>query len=269
MVNKPVQPASEEKEEEPAFALPSSTVVMLRDCSGAPELLAVKRRAGDAFGESYAFPGGVVDDDEDLAHEFFTPAQSSAANKRLGVDNGLSYYSAAVRELFEETGILLVTERSDLTHAQFANIQGYRNKVDRGEIPWTSFLRQCALSLSSDVLHYFAHWVTPDEFPKRWSTRFFLARMPADQVATQCGNELTDICWMNAADILAASGNGDMQLPYPTMRILQDFRKMSTIDEMLEWADCKAVELTKTIKIRHEGKTRLVIKGDPGYPEDD
>lgn len=269
MVDDAVQTSSDLNEEEPACALPSSTVVMLRDGQGAPELLAVKRRAGDAFGDSYAFPGGVVDDDESLAHAFFAPAQSTTANQRLGVDNGLSYYSAAIRELFEETGILLVTERSDLTHAEFANIQGYRDKVDRGEIPWTSFLRQCGLSLSSDVLHYFAHWETPYEFPKRWSTRFFLARMPADQVATHCGNELTDICWMTAADILAASRSGDMQLPYPTMRILRDFARMSTIHEMLKWADGKAVELTRTIKIRHEGKTKLVIKGDPGYPEDD
>lgn len=265
------QSTTDEHDEEPAYALPSSTVVMLRDGKGAPELLAVKRRAGDAFGDSYAFPGGVVDDNENLAHAFFDPAQSITANKLLSVDDGLSYYSAAIRELFEETGILLVAERNDLTHARFSNIQGYRDKVDRGEIPWTSFLRQCGLSLSCEMLHYFAYWETPFEFAKRWSTRFFLAKMPADQVATHCGNELTDNCWKTATDILAASRAGDMQLPYPTMRILQDFSKMSTIEELFEWADRRAaqqIELTRTIKIQREGKTKLVIKGDPGFPED-
>ena len=93
----------------PAPAKPSATIVLLRESSGGPEVLLVKRRAGDAFGNNYAFPGGVVDEDESASHEYSQGKTADEANTELNVaEGGLDYYSAAIRELFEETGILLV-----------------------------------------------------------------------------------------------------------------------------------------------------------------
>ena len=89
---------------------PSSTVVLIRDSDNGPEILFVRRRAGDAFGEAYTFPGGVLDDNEADAEQFCTGIDSAEANAVLGTESGgLDYFSAVVRELYEETGLLLCT----------------------------------------------------------------------------------------------------------------------------------------------------------------
>ena len=95
--------------DKPVPALPSATVVLLREADGMPELLMVKRRAGDAFGDSYAFPGGVVDHDESDAHGLIDGKSADEAGSILDIpENALDYYSAAIRELFEETGISIL-----------------------------------------------------------------------------------------------------------------------------------------------------------------
>ena len=87
-------------------ARPSATVVLVREGDSDPEILMVRRKAGDAFGDSYAFPGGVVDDDEFQAQAFCRGTTAEQADAELGLPSGgLDFYSAAVRELFEETGV--------------------------------------------------------------------------------------------------------------------------------------------------------------------
>lgn len=257
---------------QPALAKPSASIVMLRQEDDVLEVLMVKRRAGDAFGDSYAFPGGLVDSDEHVSHQYADDICSDTVNAQLGQDEGLNYYSAAIRELFEEAGILLVREDLQDLSISTQALRDCRSAVDRGRMRWSDFLQQNSLHMACSALHYFAWWETPLEFDKRWTTRFFLAVMPAGQAASQDGNELTDICWMSAADVLATSKAGAMKLPYPTMRILQDLECFKTVAEALAWADrqaAKSIELTRTKKIERDGKVHFVIKGDPGFPEDD
>ncbi|SVC65599.1 uncharacterized protein METZ01_LOCUS318453, partial [marine metagenome] len=90
--------------------MPSATIVVARKGELMPEVLLVRRRSGDAFGNSYAFPGGVIDHDESNAHAVCDGLSADEANTILEAANGLDYYSAAVRELFEETGILLARD---------------------------------------------------------------------------------------------------------------------------------------------------------------
>lgn len=253
-------------------ARPSATVVMLRDSDQAPELLMVKRRAGDAFGESYAFPGGVIDVDEPASHDYADGKTTAEANLLLGISDGLSYYSATIRELFEETGILLVCSRNSEPFPGIDKLQDYRQQVDSGKLPWSSFLEKYDLKMACGLLHYFAHWETPLDRPKRWSTRFFLARMPTEQDASHDSNELTDMRWMTAAQILSAARSGNMKLPFPTMRILLTLAHILTVRDMLSWADQAAsqhIEKTRPVKITHNGESKWVIKGDPGFPDND
>jgi 8-oxo-dGTP pyrophosphatase MutT (NUDIX family) len=240
-----------------AGAKPSASIVLLRDGPGAPELLMAKRRAGDAFGETYTFPGGVVDSDEDLAYHYASGRSRDDSARLLCVADGLSYYSAAIRELFEETGVLLARRVVDGDNGELAEYQQFRRAIDRGELPWAAFLERFALAMTCDALHYFAHWETPVALPKRWSTRFFLAQMPANQDATLDGNELTDLVWMPAQDILTASRDGLMAVPYPTMRILRDLAPFSSTAEMLAWSDA----LAKDGRIRRMLMVRVVRDG--------
>ena len=221
----------------PAPAKPSATIVLLRESSGGPEVLLVKRRAGDAFGDNYAFPGGVVDEDESASHEYSQGKTADEANTELSVaEGGLDYYSAAIRELFEETGILLARDDSGDWSQGGPNISTLRKEVDQGTRQWSNFLRDQGLRMASDALHYFAHWETPLSLPKRWSTRFFLAEVPPGQDATHDGSELTDCRWLIAADALSLGRDGGMQLPIPTISTLRYLTEFDSVGEVLGWA---------------------------------
>lgn len=199
-------------------------MVVVRDSDQGPEILLVRRRAGDAFGESYTFPGGVLDADEGNARPFCLGLTSDQADNLLSTDNALDYYSAVVRELFEETGILLgaVAQPGDKVRAQLHD----------AELAWTELLEQLQLVITCDALHYFAHWITPRTLPKRWTTRFFLARMPEGQVATPDGSEITDSCWLTASEALS----GDWNLPFPTRATVESLDGMDSVDSLVDWA---------------------------------
>lgn len=218
-------------------ARPSATIVMLREANPHPELLLVKRRAGDAFGETYAFPGGVIDKGESAARNFCVGLSSDEANELLKLPHGgLDYYIAVIRELFEETGVLLATDRNGAWACSDALPADLRRRVDKGLMPWSDFLTQQILTLSCDSLHYFAHWETPFSEPKRWTTRFFMAQLPPGQDACHDGHETTDSCWVSASIALERREAGQMDMPYPTYKTLERMRGFRSIPELFTWA---------------------------------
>lgn len=254
----------------PVPALPSASVVLLREGEQYPELLMVKRRAGDAFGESYAFPGGVVDHDESDAHGRIDGMTADDANAILGIsEDGLDYYSAAIRELFEESGILLARTDEGEWATVTPELQELRVEVDKGRLRWSEFLETQGLRLACDALHYFAHWETPLVRPKRWSTRFFLAETPSGQDAIHDGSEVTDICWITAEQALAGSREGTMKLPFPTTRNLMNMSEMQSVDEIIEWADSRTQSgITRLcpVRVKTNGQSKWTVWGDPEYP---
>jgi 8-oxo-dGTP pyrophosphatase MutT (NUDIX family) len=256
----------------PVPVRPSATVVLLREREAHPELLMVKRRAGDAFGDSYAFPGGVVDHDESDAHGLIDGKTADDAASALGISvNALDYYSAAIRELFEETGILLARDSSGDWISDSPELQNLRIEVDKGRLPWSAFLHEQGLRLACDVLHYFAHWETPLDQPKRWSTYFFFAEAPTTQEATHDGSEVTDIRWLTATEALAGARDRSMKMPLPTIRNLEDMEHCTSIDELLGWAASRRHEgiiKLRPIFIDENGNSRWVVWGDDGYPAD-
>lgn len=229
-----------------------------------------RRRAGDAFGENYTFPGGILDADEFLAHGHCAGIDNDAANTLLELpEGGLDYFSAAIRELFEETGILLARQ-GDGWVADSPLIQELRNRVDKATLAWSDFLRDQGLQMAADAIHYFAHWETPLSRPKRWSTRFFLAQLPAGQHASHDDGELTEIKWLTAIEALSAGRSGTMKLPFPTIRNLQALAEFNTVGALVEWAQQKArdgIEKIRPVEITCNGKQRFVIPGDRGYPD--
>ena len=253
----------------PVPAKPSATIVVLRESSSGPEILLVKRRAGDAFGESYTFPGGVVDDDEAASHEFTHGKTADEANSELSVDQGgLDFFSAAIRELFEETGILLARDATGEWFHYGPNVHVLRKEVDQGLLPWSDFLRDQELRMASDALHYFNYWETPLSLPKRWSTRFFLAVLPPGQDATHDGSELTDCRWIIAADALALGRDGGMKLPIPTISTLKSLSVFDSVGDVLDWAQDRMTQGIGKIlpdeKISDGKKTYVA----PGISED-
>lgn len=238
---------------------PSATIVLARDSKRGPEILLVKRRAGDAFGDSYTFPGGVLDDDEGAARSYCAGLSAEDANAMLGViERGLDYYSAVVRELYEETGILLGT-RNPVDAS-------YRNQLHAGTLTWPDLLQQQGLSIPCDTLHYFTHWITPSALPKRWTTRFFLAAMPGDQDVLPDGSEITDYCWLTAEDALNSAECGEREIPYPTRKTIETFLGQKTVAGMIDWARQRQAQGIPAIQpeIRADDGKRRIFMPDIG-----
>ena len=213
-------------------ARPSSTVVLVRSAVSAPEVYMVKRHERSSFGSAYAFPGGVLEDADRNVHDLCGGIAAVDAARLLELDDGgLDYFSAAVRELFEETGVLLGDSRlSDI------ELDDARTGLNEGSLGWDEFTRDSGLFMHCDKLHYFSFWITPVGLPKRYSTRFFLAELPQGQSACHDGGELTDSCWMSATAILEARRKKAMRVHYPTRKTLERVAQFDSTSALCAWA---------------------------------
>ncbi len=250
---------------EVAYARPSSTVVLVREAASEPELFMVRRHADSSFGAAYAFPGGVLDSDDAAVHAFCAGLGEAQADRHLGVrSNGLDYYSAAIRELFEESGVLL----ADVS-AVDEDLGEVRDGLNCGAEDWSDFVARNQLALHCAELHYIAHWITPQALSPRYSTRFFLAEMPGGQSASHCGGELTDSCWLTAHAMLEAGRSGRAELHFPTIKTLESVARHKTLPELVDWArSCAEWGVTTMLPaiVKRDGEDHIVLPGELDYP---
>lgn len=225
----------------------------------------VRRHESAAFGDAYAFPGGTVDTDDAAVSAFCRGLSIADANHRLGVGaDGLSYYSAAIRELFEETGVLL----GDLSRLDEA-LQSVRDGLNSGAASWADIVCRNELALYCDELAYVSHWITPPDQDKRYSARFFVARMPDRQSALHCGGELTDSRWTTASKILQAGRDGRVTLHFPTEKTLESIARHDTLEALLEWARSSVdwgITTMVPMAIERDGRTVIALPGEMDYP---
>jgi len=220
----------------------------------------VRRHEKSSFGGAFAFPGGVLEgaDGRVAAQcEGVTPEQADAL---LGIENGLKYLSAAIRELFEESGVLL----ADIG-ASDVDLNTVRDGLNCGHVDWGEFVTATGVRLHCSELNYFSYWITPEALPKRYSTRFFLAAMPDDQDALHCGGELTDSCWISAEDAIRAERDGSMLMHFPTIMTLKSLAPHKSLDAMLRWAESRAAEGVPCIfpEIgKRDGESRVIVGGN-------
>ena len=250
--------------------MPSATVALIREGVEAPELLLVLRHSNASFGDSYVFPGGLLETQDYDVWTRCDGLDAGAANARLDLDaGGLAYYSAAIRELFEEAGILLARDAEGRWPAAEA-FAAERDALNAGSLTWSDFLHEKDLRLVCDALIYFEYWVTPREIPKRFATRFFLATVPPGQTASHCGRELTDSRWLTAAAALSDARESRLQLPRPTQASLETLGDFGDVATMLDWAErrCRTgVPCKLPAVISVGGKPRVVMPGDQLYPD--
>lgn len=254
-----------------ARPLPSATVVLLRDTpEGAAELLLVLRHAKTSFGSTYVFPGGLLETDDEQVNNRCDGLDEAAANAALRVrSGGMAYFSAAIRELFEEAGVLLARNAAGewVDASAFA---AERDALNAGSDSWRTFLDRHDLRLACDALHYFSFWITPREIPKRFSTRFFAAALPRGQAASHCGTELTDSRWMSAQQALRESETEGFDLPHPTAVTLRELGRFEDTAATLHWAcECcrRGVDCLLPATAIVDGERQVLMPGDPGYPE--
>ena len=251
---------------------PSTTVVLLRDAAAGPETLLVLRHADASFGASYVFPGGVNEpvDQEVGAHA--GGADDALLSRRLGLAAcGLACFSAAIRELVEETGVLLARRAGAAELIADCDFDALRGPLNAGHLSWAELLQRESLTLACDRLHYFAWWVTPRVFGRRYATRFFAARSPAGQQACHDGDELTDSCWLTPAAALAAAVSDEITLPPPTRATLEQLRRFQGVQAALAWADreeARGVDCILPAVLQDGGRQRIVMPGSADYPAD-
>lgn len=254
-------------------AVPSASVVLVRDADENDgvgfEVLMVRRHRNTSFGSADAFPGGTVCADDGRVDDFCTGVDSDAANRRLGTRSaGLDFYSAAIRELFEETGVLLARGYS----LPDRNLADQRVALARGELSWSRFLEDHELILDTGALQYVSHWEAPLDFPPRFSTRFFVAEMPRDQHVRHDGRELVDSRWVSPSRALQLGREGKLNLPFPTMKNLEALMDFRNRRELMQWARSRwqnGVRKMRGVVVEEDGMRRIVLPGEPGYPEDE
>jgi len=229
----------------PAVPLPSSTVLLLRDAApgDAPfSVLMIGRHKSVAFPGVHAFPGGVVE-----AADADAPASLPADQRWPSEDLGdtppgaLRYWVAAVRELFEEVGILLAEQSGrPLLGPLPGPLQELRVRLHAGE-PFGPLLAEHGLTPSTHTLYNFARWITPRSNPRRWDTRFLVGRLPAGQDAVVDGTETVSATWYTPRAALAAYDAGTIDLMPPTVRTLDELAAFPSIDGVLADARSRVV----------------------------
>jgi glyoxylase-like metal-dependent hydrolase (beta-lactamase superfamily II)/8-oxo-dGTP pyrophosphatase MutT (NUDIX family) len=220
-------------------------VLLLRDSAAGIEVLMTRRSATASFAPgAYVFPGGHIDDADEAAKRIATrrPTQSRVQRTQA---------IAAIREAFEELGILLAH------HADGSPVRAEEvAAMDRGNTAGTAFADQCAargLVLDSDRVFTFAHWMTDRDLPRRFDVPFLVARMPEGQTPTADESEQFEPSWVHPADALARHEAGTFFMIFPTVRTLQRMAAYATVDALLAacasevplWTSCPRAGLLK------------------------
>ena len=212
---------------------PAATLILLRPAVSGMETLMLRRTQGAAFlGGAYVFPGGSLDPaDADTKRVLgMTAAQ---ANTRLALAEGaLAYYVAAVRECFEEAGVLLAC------HADGSPVAADRARqlLEHRNSPFLPLLEKEDLYIPAGALAYYSHWVTAPGRARRFDTRFFVALAPEGQEGAHDETEHTHQMWIAPAEALARGARGEIELVYATEQTLKELAQVSDCQAMMEKA---------------------------------
>jgi len=242
----------------------ASTVVLLRDAPAGPEAYLLRRHRGMAFAAGmYAFPGGTVDRrDSDTAVAWAGPSPADWAHTlTCSEGEARALVCAAVRETFEESGVLLAGPSAESLVSDTTGDDWERDRaalVDRS-LAFADLLAQRGLVLRSDLLHAWAHWITPEFEPRRYDTRFFLAVMPVGQRTRDVSGEADHVLWMRPSDACAGVDAGSMSMLPPTYVTMAEVASYATVNEALAAATHRTITtLTPGVEII-DGEGFLVV----------
>lgn len=227
----------------PVPTRPAATIVLLRDGAEGPEVLLLRRTRSAGFVPgAYVFPGGRVDRDdagpEVVSHLDGLDAEGAARRLELptGDPPALAYYLAALREAFEETGILVGRDGNGApppTAQEDAAVDALRDDLMEDKVTFAQVLERLGCRLDGSAVEYLAHWITPVPEPRRYDTRFFAAKVRAGAHAIIDPREMTDAVWITPADALRRNHEDTLPMVFPTIRTLEDLDGFPTVDAVL------------------------------------
>jgi 8-oxo-dGTP pyrophosphatase MutT (NUDIX family) len=260
----------------------SATVVLLRDRPGGPyEVFLMRRHLRQAFmGGAHVFPGGSLDeDDRDPALAARTDGLSAADARRLLQEPDLpgltafGLFLAAIRETFEEAGVLLARDTAgravDLTDpATAARFAAHRRELHEGRLTLACLAGREGIRYAPDLLVPYSHWITPTVEPRRFDTRFFLARLPEGQAAVHDRMELTESRWVTPALALAEHMAGRIVLMPPTLKTVEELQAFSLTGPLFAAARSRRIGTTLPEAFRTGDSFGVRLPNDAEYTLD-
>jgi len=251
---------------------PAATVTLVRDAPGGFEVLMMQRNFKSVFMPGmHVFPGGAVDrhDSSGEIAALCTGLDDTAASRKLGIERGgLAYWVAAIRESFEEAGILLASNESgeivtldDAVRAE--RFHAYRTRVEHGEHPLSEMLRDEGLQLPLNRMIYFSHWITPAGAPRRYDTRFFVATAPEGQQPLHDNRETINHVWVKPGEALAKHKQKQFDMRTPTIHTLRLFAEHDNVASLVKTLG--ALGDIPVIEPRIAKSGRRVLPGDAEY----
>ncbi|WP_394614414.1 NUDIX hydrolase [Lentzea sp. JNUCC 0626] len=252
----PTTPAAE-----PATPRDAVTVVLLRDGDEGLEAFLLRRVKGMAFaGGMSVFPGGGVDRrDADTSVAWAGPEPKWWAEV-FNVDEGTAraFVCAAVRETFEESGVLLAGPDATSVVADTSQYSAARQQLVDRELSLAQFLANNNLVLRADLLRPWANWVTPEDEPQRYDTRFFVAALPHGQNADGETTEASDAAWQTPGNAVEDAREGRRMLMPPTWRTLDEVDALGSVGKVM--AEERSVEKIIPKLIRDGDVIRVVFQ---------
>jgi 8-oxo-dGTP pyrophosphatase MutT (NUDIX family) len=239
-----------------ATARPAATILLLRDGpDGLEVFMVVRHHAIDFAAGALVFPGGRVEDaDHHLAAAMDNPNGLAAAD--------LAFRVAAIRETFEECGVLLARPRGSDDLIDSATLKRlddrHRAGLNAGAIGFDAVLESEGLVPAPDLLVHFAHWITPANQPKRYDTQFFLAAAPPEQLAVHDGHEAVESIWISPVQALADTRSGRFKLVFATAKNLEKLSRSPTVRDALDRAKGATVVTVQPRGTRLDNGQRLL-----------
>jgi 8-oxo-dGTP pyrophosphatase MutT (NUDIX family) len=243
-------------------AAPAATVLLLRD-TPAFEVLMICRHEKSAFaGGALVFPGGRVDPAD---HD---PAWAQSADGLSNDPRVAASQIAAVREAYEEVGVLIARDASGAiaSGATALALSDWRTRVENDDALFLDLVRREGLRLACDELRLFSHWVAPPGLHRRFDTLFFAARFPKGQQILEDGEEATEALWISPQAALEARSRGDRKIIFPTARNLDLLSVSASTSETLSLAEKRKIVPVMPSVATRDGETYLQIPEGLGYP---
>jgi 8-oxo-dGTP pyrophosphatase MutT (NUDIX family) len=213
----------------------------LRDTPHGVEVLMVKRnRAASFMGGVWVFPGGRVDDEDNgaILRSHATGRGDEEASAQLGLDaGGLGFWISAIRELFEESGLLLASyddgTQVALEGAVETRFVEHRAAINARTRTFEEVVVREGLVLDLAAIHHVDHWITPEAETKRFDTHFFIARAPLAQTPLHDEGETVAAEWVTPAEALGRHRAGEIRIVLPTIRNLRMIEEASSVEELV------------------------------------
>ncbi len=251
---------------------PAATLILLRDGQAGPEIFMLKRSPSAAFvANAYVFPGGGLDADDHKALDRVRGLSEAEANRRLGVEKGgLAYWVAAVRECFEEAGILIAVDESgrpiDPRHAD--ELAVHRDAVNAGKLAFGELLERERLAIPAERIAYFSHWITAPGRPRRFTARFFVAHSPEGQHGSHDESETVASEWVQPHLALERCAKGEIELVHPTRISLTDLAPFGVAAEAFSYASNRIdIEADASCWATGKDGRKLFRRADAPYAE--